>query len=81
MRFVTICPYDLKKEKKDFQLLIANASIAFLITFLIIFPWYSGNFTNVFSIGTQALKGEESDPQLLFSLQNIFYYFLLSYII
>lgn len=66
--------YQAYKQKKDLQLVITNALLGLLIVFLIIFPWYSANFSNLFSTGTQALKGEESDPQQLFSVQNLFFY-------
>lgn len=66
--------YRAYKEKKNLQWVITNATIGFLLVAFMIFPWYAANFSNLFSTGSQALKGEESDPQQLLSIQNIFFY-------
>lgn len=66
--------YQAKKDGKDLQLIVTNSLIGLFFVFLLSIPWYSQNLFNLVTTGSMAIQGEESDPQQLLSLQNIFYY-------
>ena len=61
-------------KKQHTKSTVSNMILASLIILIIAFPWYSLNLETLFSTGSQAIKGEESDPQKLLSIQNIVFY-------